>query len=436
MKRQTYYSIFICSILIVTLVLLGFSNYALAGGKYGKYGKYGHKYKHAPRFRVDPFWPKALPNDWILGQVAGIAVDKYDRIWVVQRPRSLTVDEAGADPTFQDEDGNFINDPPRAECCFPAPSVIQYDSRGNMIQAWGGPDWGEVLDEFGRSMMEDPMGTGEIIPWIDNEHGIFVDHNMNVWLAGNAGTDTRVLKFSRTGKLLLVIGKYRDNGGSDIVDPNCSFDTLYRAADTEVDPKTNEVYIADGYGNNRVIVFDAETGEYKRHWFADGITNCAEIVGVLQPDYPDNVTPYSNPVHAVRIAKDGLVYVADRPGTRIQVFNKYKYGQPGFFVDEIFIRPATGGPGSTWDLEVSHDRRQRYLYNADGTNQYIDILYRKPLVYIYHFGRSGRNAGEFHWVHNLAVDSKGNMYTAEVDTGKRAQKFKFIGYGRYDDHKW
>lgn len=431
MKRQTYYSIFVCSILIFTLMLLGFSSVAEAGDKYGKHG---NKYKSAPRFRVDPFWPKALPNDWILGQVCGVAVDKYDRIWIVQRPRSLTVDEAGADPNFQDEDGNFINDPPRAECCFPAPSVIVYDSRGNMIQAWGGPDWGEVLDEFGESMMADPMGTGEIIPWMGNEHGIFVDHNMNVWLAGNAGTDTRVFKFSRTGKLLLVIGKYLDNGGTDFVDPNCSFDTLYRPADTEVDPKTNEVYIADGYGNNRVIVFDAETGEYRRHWFANGVTDCAEINGVLQPDYPAGVTPYGNPVHAVRIAKDGLVYVADRVGTRIQVFKKYKWGKPGFYVDEIFIRPDTGGPGSTWDLEVSHDKRQKYIYNADGTNQYIDILYRNPLVYIYHFGRSGRNAGEFHWVHNLAVDSKGNMYTAEVDTGKRAQKFKFIGYGKHD-HK-
>jgi hypothetical protein len=372
---------------------------------------------------VDPFWPKAPPNDWILGQVCGVAVDKYDHIWIVQRPRSLTEDEAGA-----------AQDPPIAECCFPAPSVIEYDSDGNTIQAWGGPDWGDVLDEFGNSMMEDPMGSGEIIPWMDNEHGIFVDHNMNIWLAGNAGTDTRVLKFSRTGKLLLVIGKYQDNGGTDGVDPNCSFDTLYRPADTEVDPKTNEVYVADGYGNNRVIVFDAETGEYKRHWFADGVTECTDIGGVLQPDYPSDVTPYSNPVHAVRIAKDGLVYVADRVGTRIQVFNKYKFGQPGFYVEEIFIRPDTGGPGSTWDLDVSHDKRQKYIYNADGTNQYVDILYRKPLVYIYHFGRSGRNAGEFHWVHNLAVDSKGNLYTAEVDTGKRAQKFKFIGFGKYDDN--
>ena len=331
----------------------------------------------APRFVVDPFWPKPLPNNWLLGQVAGIAVDSEDHIWIVQRPGTLTADEAGA-----------AQDPPRSDCCFPAPPVMEFDAQGNLLQAWGGP------------------GPG--FEWPENEHGIFVDHAGNVWIAGNGGNDHQVLKFTQDGTFLLQIGRAGMTGGSN------DTELLGRPADTEVDPETNEVYVADGYVNKRVIVFDADTGEYKRHWGAYGET---------PSDDPDAPRQFGNPVHCVRITDDGLVYVCDRPNNRIQVFEK-----DGTFVKEFEIEPDTLGNGSTWDVDVSHDRRQTFLYNADGENNYVWILRRADDEILTTFGRNGRYAGQFHWVHNLVVDSRGNMYTAEVDTGKRAQKFRFRGF--------
>jgi DNA-binding beta-propeller fold protein YncE len=333
----------------------------------------------APRFVVDPFWPKPLPNNWLLGQVAGIAVDAEDHIWIIQRPASLTEDEAGA-----------AQDPPRSDCCVPAPPVIEFDSEGNVLQAWGGPDAG--------------------YDWPENEHGIFVDYKGNVWIAGNGENDHQVLKFSQDGEFLLQIGQAGMTGGSN------DTELLGNPADTEVDPETNEVYVADGYLNKRVIVFDADTGEYKRHWGAYGEPPSDD------PNAPEG-SQFGNPVHCVRITEDGLVYVCDRANNRVQVFEK-----DGTFVKEFKIEPDTLGNGSTWDVDVSSDRRQRFLYNADGENNYVWILKRANDEILTTFGRNGRYAGQFHWVHNLVVDSRGNIYTAEVDTGKRVQKFSFRGF--------
>jgi len=180
-----------------------------------------------------------------------------------------------------------------------------------------------------------------------------------------------------------------------------------------VDPATNELFIADGYKNHRVIVFDAQTGAYKRHWGANG----------RAPGDP-SVKSFGNPVHCARLAKDGLLYVCDRMNNRIQVFKK-----DGTFVKEFVVAPATRGNGSVWDLDVSHDAPQTWLYNADGENNHIWTLLRDNGQIVGKFGRHGRQAGQLHWVHNLAVDSKGNVYTAEVDSGKRAQKFVFKGVG-------
>jgi DNA-binding beta-propeller fold protein YncE len=333
----------------------------------------------APRFEVDPFWPKPLPNNWLLGHVAGIAVDAEDHIWIVQRPGSLTEDEAGA-----------AQDPPRSDCCLPAPPVMEFDQEGNLLQAWGGP------------------GPG--FEWPENEHGIFVDYKGNVWIAGNGENDHQVLKFTHDGTFLLQIGRAGMTGGSN------DTELLGQPADMEVDPETNEVYIADGYLNKRVIVFDADTGEYKRHWGAYGERPSDD------PNAPEG-SQFGNPVHCVRITHDGLVYVCDRPNNRIQVFEK-----DGTFVKEFEIEPDTLGNGSTWDVDVSPDRRQTFLYDADGENNYVWILRRSSDEILTTFGRNGRYAGQFHWVHNLAVDSKGNIYTAEVDTGKRTQKFEFRGF--------
>ena len=328
----------------------------------------------APRFQVDPWWPRPLPNNWLMGQAAGVAVDRHDHVWVIQRPRTLTEDERGA----------TLN-PPRSLCCAPAPPVLEFDADGVLARSWGGP------------------GAG--YEWPLNEHGIFVDYQDNVWIGGNDAKDHQVLKFTREGKFLLQIGKQDHTGGDN--------DTTHlgRPANMNVDPATNEVFIADGYKNHRVIVFDAQTGAYKRHWGANG-----------RPPGEPGVKSFGNPVHCARLAKDGLLYVCDRMNNRIQVFKK-----DGTFVKEFVVAPATRGNGSVWDLDVSHDAPQTWLYNADGENNHVWTLLRDNGQIVGKFGRNGRQAGQLHWVHNLAVDSKGNVYTAEVDSGKRAQKFVFKG---------
>jgi DNA-binding beta-propeller fold protein YncE len=356
------------------------------------------RHRDAPEFKVDHEWPKTLPNQWLLGQVAGIAVDRHDNIWIIQRPGSLTADEAGA-----------VQVPPRSECCVPAPSVMQFDGRGNLLRAWGGT----ADPDFLTSRCTPAMGC----EWPTNEHGIFVDHNDNVWIAGNGAGNHQVLKFTRDGTFLLQIGKAGLTGGSNNTAgaPNGT-PLLGQPADIEVDPTNNEAYIADGYQNKRVLVVDGNTGRYKRHWGAYGNVPNDVDPGPYVPGAP--ALQFRNPVHCVRITNDGLVYVCDRVNNRIQVFNKN-----GTYVKEMFLDRATLGNGSAWDVDVSPDHRQRWLYNADGENNKIWILERFSGLFGDTFGRNGRYAGQFHWVHNLAVDSEGNIYTAEVDTGKRAQKF-------------
>lgn len=332
-----------------------------------------------PQYEVDPTWP-TLPDNQILGQVAGIAVDGDDDVWLIQRPGSLTEDEMGA-----------ALEPPRSTCCVPAPPVMEFDTEGNLLQAWGGP--------------------GEGYEWPENEHGIFVDHNGNVWIAGNGENDHQVLKFSSDGTFLMQIGQANETGGSN------DTELLGRPADMEVDPETNEVYIADGYQNRRVIVFDAESGEYLRHWGAYGEEPTDDELGDYDPE-AEPIDSFRNPVHCVRIADDGMVYVCDRVNNRIQVFEK-----DGTFVEEFIGLKETLGNGSIWDLDLSIDEAQQYLLNADGENNQIQTLDRDGGDIVSEFGRSGRYAGQFHWLHNLVLDSEGNIYTAEVDTGKRAQKF-------------
>lgn len=362
----------------------------------------------APEFKVDADWPKPLPNQWLVGQVAGIAVDRHDTIWIIQRPSTLTADEAGA-----------AQNPPRSECCFPAPSVMQFDRKGNLLRAWGGT----ADPNFLTNRCTPAMGC----EWPQNEHGIFVDHSDNVWIAGNGGPDHQVLKFSADGTFLLQIGKAGVTGGSNATNgaPNGT-PLLGRPADTEVDPATNELYIADGYLNKRVLVVDGNTGLYKRHWGAYGSVPVDVDPGPYVPGQPP-APQFRNPVHCVRITHDEFVYVCDRVNNRIQVFEK-----TGTFVEEFFVARNTLGNGSTWDVDTSPEHRQRWLYNADGENNKVWILERKVGAIADSFGRNGRNAGQFHWVHNLAVDSLGNIYTAEVDTGKRAQKFMPVGEDR--DH--
>ena len=333
-----------------------------------------------PRYAVDASWPKPLPNNWILGQVAGIATDRDDSIWLIHRPLSLT----------EDERGSTLN-PPRSKCCAAAPPVLQFDRAGKLLRSWG--------------------GKGEGYDWPANEHGIYVDPRGDVWIGGNANTDHMLLKFSADGKFLMQIGKPGASLGSNA--PN----QLGRPAHMELDASANELYVADGYGNRRVIVFDAANGAYKRHWGAYGKRPDDGKIADYNPESPQ----FGNPVHCVRLARDGLVYVCDRMNNRVQVFRKN-----GEFVRQFVFEPATRGSGSAWDLVLSEDPAQRYMLVADGTNNEVRITLRENGEVLGSFGRPGRQAGDFHWVHNIAVDSQGSVYTSEVDTGKRAQRFRRV----------
>ena len=337
-----------------------------------------------PRFQVEPTWPKPLPNNWIMGQAAGVAVDAQDNVWVVQRPRSLTDDEKAASL-----------DPPRTKCCRPAPPVLVFNQAGDLIRSWGGP------------------GAG--YQWPQNEHGIFVDHKGFVWLAGNGDTDGQLLKFTQDGTFVMQIGKQGPQTNSQ--------DTtrLGKPAQVTVDPETNEVYAADGYYNHRVIVFDGDTGAFKRMWGAYGKPPTDEDLGPYDPA-AQPTAQFRNPVHCVQIARDGLVYVCDRTNNRIQVFRK-----DGTFVKEMVVEKGTRANGSVWEVALFPDEKETFLINADGANNEVRTLVRETGEIVGRFGRNGRMAGDFHWVHNLAVDSKGNVFTTEVDTGKRAQKFVFRG---------
>lgn len=344
-----------------------------------------------PRFEVEASWPGPLPENWILGQVAGIAVDGDDHVWIVHRPRSLTAHEMGA-----------VQNPPTADCCAPAPSVVEFDADGRFVQAWGGPAWNAQTAAW-----EEPGS-----PWPLSEHGIFVDDDGNVWLAGNSDTDHVVLKHTRNGRHLLTIGLDGETGGSN------DTQRLGRPADIYVDTQAREVFVADGYGNRRVAVFDSETGDYKRHWGAYGERPSDDAL----PAYAEGAPParsFRGPVHSVVLARDGLVYVADRQSNRVQVFRP-----DGGYVREGLVAPWTLDQGSVWDLALSADDAQRWLYVADGHNKKIWILERASLERVGSFGRGGRQAGQFEWVHNIATDSSGNIYTSEVNTGKRVQKFR------------
>ena len=337
-----------------------------------------------PTYKVDPFWPQELPNNWIVGQIGGLSVDSHNHIWVLQRPGSDTVDELGA-----------AQKPPRSECCFAAPPVLEFDASGKLLNSWGGP--------------------GKGYDWPGNEHAIYVDKNDNVWITGNADTDRQLLKFTRDGKFLMQIG----HPSSDPPD-SLRTDILGRPAGVDVDVQAHEVYVADGYMNKRVIVFDSETGAFKRLWGAYGNKPNDANPGPYVPGSPLD-QQFRNPVHCVHIAKDSLVYVCDRTNDRIQVFTKQ-----GKFVKEFFLQTNALGSGSSWDLTFSIDPAQKYLLVADGTDNVIWTLLRDSGQVMGHTGHAGRNAGQFHWIHQIGSDSKGNLYTGEVDNGKRLQKFLLL----------
>ena len=369
----------------------------------------------APRFEVDPLWPKPLPNHWLLGSAIGVSIDDQDHVWIIHRSSA----------TLGNNEKGLEMNPPTSECCAGAPPVLEFDQAGNLLRHWGGP--------------------GEGYEWPDSNHGITVDYKGNVWVGGNGGPDEHVLKFTKDGKFLMQAGKKgarpgppargRRGGAAepDAVasgagtptylansnDPN----NFGRVAKIFVDPKTNEAYLGDGYLNKRVAVIDADTGKIKRFWGAYGNKPDDTDPGPYKPDAPLD-QQFRSPVHCAQLANDGMLYVCDRVNDRIQVFTT-----DGKFVKEMIIAKRTLNAGSVWDIAFSKDAQQRYLYLTDGVNEKVHILMRDTLQEITNFGDGGRQPGQFYGVHSIAVDSKGNIYTTETYEGKRVQKFVYKGLG-------
>ena len=372
--RRFGYGLLLCAIVAALGAGASELSGSAAGAGAGQAGDEG-----APSFTFDPTWPKPLPDNWTLGNVVGVAVDSRDHIWIVHRPGSLTPQERGADA-----------DPPLAECCRPAPPVVEFNQEGDVVQAWGGP------------------GAG--YEWPQSEHGIFIDHLDNVWLGGSGDDDSQVLKFTRNGGFLLQIGAQGQGQGSN---DTANFG---KPAEIHVDPQANEVYIADGYGNRRVAVFDANTGEYRRHWGAYGNVPTDDPY-TYDPDAPLS-DQFGRPVHCATLSADGRVYVCDRVNNRIQVFEK-----DGTFIDEVVIAPRTRAFGAAFDVDFSPDPDQRFLYNIDGMNQKVWVIARADLSIVDSFGFGGHTAGGFTAAHSLAADSRGNIYVGETLEGKRVQRF-------------
>jgi DNA-binding beta-propeller fold protein YncE len=334
-------------------------------------------------------------------------VDAQDNVWTIHRPNTVEANFKAADIMVGDARGRDDEAQPGAAstslpsvpmpigvCCKVAPPVLVYDQAGNLVKSWGGP------------------GAG--YDWPDSNHGITVDHRGNVWLAGNGQKDTQILKFDGAGKFLLQIGKHGVHNGSN------DTENLWQPTKIWEDVAANEVYVGDGYGNRRVIVFDVETGKYKRHWGAYGNRPGDERV----PAYNPKGTPSKqfNTVHCAIVSTDRFVYVCDRVNDRVQVFRT-----DGTFVKEAIFDPDTFRSGSVWDMTFSRDPQQTYIYMANGVNQTIHVVLRSTLEVLTSFGDGGRQPGQFYGVHNLATDSKGNLYATETYSGARIQRFLFKG---------
>jgi len=366
----------------------------------------------APRFEVEVLWPKPLPNHWILGSVTGVAVDAQDHVWVLHTASSATPNT---------ELGTGTNPPTAEYCCSAAPPVLEFDAAGNLLGHWGGP--------------------GQGYDWPKAPGGITVDAKGNVWIAaagwpeppapGRGGRgrgaatadpatppppppppshDAHILKFSRDGKFLQQIGKPGVSEGS------ASKTAFNRPANIEFDAAANELYVADGYGNHRVVVLDANTGAYKRHWGAYGAAPDDANAGNYDPAAP--AAKQFRQVTCVTLAKDGTVYVCDRTNDRIQSFKK-----DGTFIKEASVAKETLANGSVWDIALSADPQQRYLFVADGQSHRIVILQRDTMAQVGTLGVGGRIPGRFNAPSTVAVDSRGNLYTGETFQGQRVQKF-------------
>ena len=337
-----------------------------------------------PSFRVDPSWP-TIPNNWVLGEVTSIATDSHDHIWVLHRPRSIPADR-------------------RANA---APPVLEFDAAGKLLGSWGGPS--------------------DAYDWPEREHGIYVDAKGFVWISGNGGwpkpaaegnTDDMILKFTSAGKLVLQIGRRGKSTG------NSDTGNVHQPADMFVHEAANELFVADGYGNQRVVVFDADSGRFKRMWGGMGTVPPA----AMTPNPAQSAPPAAEAptqfglVHAVKVSRDGIVYVADRTYRRIQTFTV-----DGKFLREVKPTSDTDVAPVPAGFAFSPDPKQQFLYVVDSGPMRVLVFDRATLTQVGAIGMRGPKPGEFDIVHHMASDSRGNLYTAEIVTNRRAQRFVVEG---------
>jgi hypothetical protein len=350
-----------------------------------------------PTFQYDAAWPRPLPNNWNTGNIGAMVIDSKDHVWVAHRPASTTSLSENYAVTGE------------GDCCSPAPPVLEFDQAGNLVQSWG-----PIHDKDGKLIGKQVWGPFPDVAWPLSEHGIFVDDKY-VYVGANSAP-SQVLKFTRDGKFIRRFGKEEAKSSND---PQNFAGTTQMF----VDSKTNELYVADGYRNRRIVVLDAETGAYKRHWGAyghkppDGPQGGNPVEGKYEP----NVRSQNfATVHCAIMSKDGLIYVCDRVNDRIQVFKT-----DGSFVKEGLVGQNAHGFGSVHGLGLSPD--QRFLYVADGANKKIWIVRRDDLKVLGSFSGGGRMGGQVMIAHTLAVDSKGNVYVGETIDNNRVQRFKFTG---------
>lgn len=360
--------------------------------------------KQIPQFQFDKTWPKPLPNNMKVGHVVGVSVDSRDQIWIVQRPSSLKPSEveATAGGAYGGQAG------PNSGCCRPAPEVIQFDQQGTMVQAWGPQAKQDWPSQAPRSL-DSFYGTLN-----SGERGLFIDVRDNVWIGSDHANDTFAIKLSKFGKPYLTLGKKgaKSGGSNDTT-------TLNGASGLAVEPEKNEVYVADGARNRRVVVFDGYSGKYIRHWGAYG--KPPDDAVPMKPDSPDpNATQFGD-VSAIAISRDKQIYVGDRANNRVQVFRT-----DGTFVKQGVIAPKTLA-GTVFGIAFSAEPDQRFVYVADGSNEKIWILDRSSMEVLGSFGSGGHNAGQFTSVYAIATDSKGNIYAGETWEGKRVQRFLYKG---------